>query len=115
MSYIVDLQYTTEFLKAHEPNLTETQAKNAAADLIFKLTQISDLTFICRDCRRIRGVCRCDKYGQEIRNEWSYRAFAGPWICSVPSLLELPDAIIETLGPKSRARVRALIEYLQQQ
>lgn len=111
----VDVTYIAEFLMQRDPSLTKQKATATASDIMIKLMDFHELTFICKRCSKIKGVCRCLQHGRQSFRGWEYRLWAKPWRCSVGSLIKLSDASLQQLGPKSRPRVRALISHLKHQ
>ncbi len=110
------------FLRDYEET-TQKKADSAANDMMLKLVDLPEVVAICtngkiRDSRNIRDTrnsCRCKEHGRMSGGTWLYRSLTAPWACTVESLLKLPKASINLLGPKSRPRLRAFIHYLQRQ
>jgi hypothetical protein len=115
----IDTKYVAEFLEEREEALTKAKAQNTAFTLMLKLMEVPGVMFFCRYCHNIRGVCRCPAHGRESHGphgkRWVYSIGTGPWLCSVESLLHLPDETINTLGTKAQVRLKSLIWHLKQQ
>ncbi len=109
----IDYAFVRIFL-AQLHQVDQTKASNMTYDLLLRLFDIPSVTFICRDCKKIRGECRCLKHGRQDSAGWYYTSKASPWLCTVSTLLSLKRIDLEQLPPVTKMRVEALTKRLSE-